>query len=425
MGKKDMKIRRYGHDRKRKRQKKTVQALTMVMLVAAAAVIGWLSFDPIYEFVSNIDLTQSRPESSEPDPGSESELDPGSDSGSSSENQDPEPDPGTGENFPDKTAYLPPLMMTEGNLVARLESLKAQGIRGVVFDLKDTDGKVRYQSQLPQVASNLAQVEDAYDLSWAISAIRQAGMVPIGRVYTFKDHTAPSHMYESAVKYMDGNVNWIDNSLANGGRPWLNPNDPDAQQYMLDIIDEAADAGLYHIVLDGVQFPEGVSLHLATYGVTGDVNKSQVLAAFLAKAEAAAQKKSVTVWPVVNLASASGISDIRYGSNVNQVISATGRAVVEVMPAQFGAGVTSETLTLSSPVLEPYTTVKTAWEASDAVLSPDYDYVAVIQAYTATGLVDTANKTYTKADVEAQVKAVEEEDVEKVIYYNPGGVYPT
>ena len=66
---------------------------------------------------------------------------------------------------------------------------------------------------------------------------------------------------------MDSPVNWIDDSKANGGKPWLNPNDKEAQDYIIALVEEAAGNGLGAILLDGVQFPEGVSLNLATYPV--------------------------------------------------------------------------------------------------------------------------------------------------------------
>ena len=141
--------------------------------------------------------------------------------------------------------------------------------------------------------------------------IRQAGLVPVGRVYAFKDRTATAHMYESAVKYMDSPVNWIDDSKANGGKPWLNPNDKEAQDYIIALVEEAAGSGLGAILLDGVQFPEGVSLNLATYGNTGTLDKSAILADFLARARGAGEGAGGQVATTVNLISAAGLSNVR------------------------------------------------------------------------------------------------------------------
>ncbi len=418
----DMKVRRYGFERKRKQKKRIITTVVMVLVLGTAAAVGWLAFDPIYDFVTNFHLpapqVQAPPDSEPQSPDGASQPSPDGPA------QEPGKTGGEGEDFPATTAYLPPLMMTEAALPGRLEDLKAQGVQGVVFDLKDAQGRVRYVSGLDQVARNLAQEEDAMDLGWAVRTIRQAGLVPVGRLYAFRDHTAPAHMYDSAVKYMGSKVNWINDSSANGGRPWLNPNDADARQYILDLIGEAADQGLDQVILDGVQFPEGVALHLATYGVTGDLDKSAILADFLTKARARGESDGVTVWPVVNLLSAAGVSDVRYGGSVGRLLKAAGRAVVEVMPDQFGGGVTTETLTLSAPALTPYDTVKSALGACGDVLDGEYEYVAMVQAYTAPNLAASANKPYTKTEVDDQVRAVKEAGISRVLWYSPGGTYP-
>ena len=158
----------------------------------------------------------------------------------------------------------------------------------------------------------------------------------MGRLFAFKDRTATAHMYDSAVKYMDSEVNWIDDSRDNGGKSWLNPNNREAQDYIIALTEEAVGMGLEAVLPDGVQFPEGVSLNLATYGNTGTLDKSAILTDFLTRARGAAEGKGGYIATTVNLLSAAGLSDVRYGDDVAAVISAAGRAVVEVMPEQFG-----------------------------------------------------------------------------------------
>ena len=341
--------------------------------------------------------------------------------------------------FPQSAAYLPPEVVEDKALrEAALASMKQKGMDGVIFDLKDQQGMVRYQSGLELVESNRAQAERAYPLPEVIEEIRQAGLVPVGRVYAFKDRTATAHMYESAVKYMDSPVNWIDDSKANGGKPWLNPNDKEAQDYIIALVEEAAGNGLGAILLDGVQFPEGVSLNLATYGNIGTLDKSAILADFLARARGAGEGAGGQVATTVNLISAAGLSNVRYGDDVGKVLEAAGLAVVEVMPEQFGSGVTTETLTLSSPALAPYDTVSQALAACREVLFPgsgdeDQDQedtpvetpvlAAVVQAYTSQSLSESANKVYGPQEIQDQVRAVQEVGIQRVFYLDPTGGY--
>ncbi len=431
---KDFKIKHYDYGRTQQRKQGRRAVVVTLLMTAAALAVGWFAYPPVYEMVTGYEALLSQRQ--DPDPSQPVTPQPEPSSVSSSQEE-----PGGEEMavFPQSAAYLPPEVVEDKALrEAALASMKQKGMDGVIFDLKDQQGMVRYQSGLELVESNRAQAERAYPLPEVIEEIRQAGLVPVGRVYAFKDRTATAHMYESAVKYMDSPVNWIDDSKANGGKPWLNPNDKEAQDYIIALVEEAAGNGLGAILLDGVQFPEGVSLNLATYGNIGTLDKSAILADFLARARGAGEGAGGQVATTVNLISAAGLSNVRYGDDVGKVLEAAGLAVVEVMPEQFGSGVTTETLTLSSPALAPYDTVSQALAACREVLFPgsgdeDQDQedtpvetpvlAAVVQAYTSQSLSESANKVYGPQDIQDQVRAVQEVGIQRVFYLDPTGGY--
>lgn len=440
---KDFKIKHYDYGRAQQHKQRIRSAMVTLLMTAAAMAAGWFIYPPVYELVTNYEVFLSRFQQPNTPPVEETGSVP----------SEPEPDRSPLEDdrpermfFPQKAVYLSPGVLEDtATLDAALASLARKGVDGVVFDLKDVDGMVRYRSSLELVESNRAQGENSYSLSLTLDRIRRAGMTPVGRIFAFKDHTATAYMYESAVKYMDSPVNWIDEAKANGGKPWLNPNDRDAQDYILALVEEAAESGLGVILLDGVQFPEGVALHLATYGNTGELDKSGILADFLAQARDVGERSGCQVATTVNLISAAGLSDVRYGRDVGKLISAIGSAVVEVMPEQFGNGVTSETLTLSAPVQDPYGTVSQALTASrvslllggedeengrDDETQDDREQGgerpllgAVVQAYTSGSLSESANREYGPQEVQDQVRAVQEVGIRSIFYWDPEGAY--
>ena len=414
---KDFKIKRYDYEKTRQRRRAVRTALLTVAVVAAALAAGWFLYPPVYDFVTGFQSSQTREE----EPGSQTAQEPPAESSSLPAQGAEE------ETFPQTAAYLPPEVVEDPvRLESALESLSAKGIAGVVFDLKDADGLVRYRSSLELVEENRAQAEGAWDLPEVLARVREAGLVPVGRIYAFRDHTATAHMYDSAVKYMDSEVNWIDDSRDNGGRSWLNPNDGEAQDYVIAIAREAAEAGLPALVLDGVQFPEGVSLHLATYGTAGEPDKSAILAGFLTRARGEVEAAGGRIAVTVNLLSAAGLSDVRYGEDVSALVSAAGGAVVEAMPEQFGNGVTSEELTLTAPALDPYGTLSQAFAACGEALSLEEGeavMAAMVQAYTSSALEPAVNKTYGPEEIRGQVRAVTEAGIGNILYYHPQGDY--
>lgn len=418
---KDFKIRRYDYERTQKRKRTMKTALLTVVCVGVALAVGWFAYPPVYDFVTNFQLPQLSQEENPPDASSGDPAAPNSESGSAGQEKPLAESP-----FPGSAAYLPlDVIKNSSRLESALAELSAKGIQGVVFDLKDDSGIVHYQSDLELVEQNRAQAEDSYDLAQVMTAVREAGLVPVGRIFAFKDATAAGHMYDSAVKYMNSSVNWIDDYQENGGKSWLNPNNQEAQDYIISIVEEAAAKGMDVLLLDGVQFPEGFSLELATYGNTGTLDKSGILAGFLTRARGAAEAKGSRIATTVNLLSAAGFSDVRYGDDVGSLVSAAGSVMVEVMPEQFGNGVTSEELTLSAPALDPYNTISQALAVCQEVLLGDEEaeVAAMVQAYTSTTLGAAVNKTYGTQEVQDQVLALEENGIENILYYNPQGDY--
>lgn len=416
---KEFKIRHYDREQQEKqRQSVRVTVLTTVLAVTALAV-GWFLYPPVYQFVTTWEPPALQPQ----EPAAEAPSQP--EPPVSLPEAPPEEETPSEGVFPASAVWLPPeLLDDDEQLAGELRALREKGVTGVVFDLKDALGVVQYQSGLDIVAANRAQKEGAWSLPEKLSLIRRAGLTPVGRLYAFRDRTSTARMYESAVKYMNSAVNWIDDSQAKGGKPWLNPNDRDAQDYIIALVEEAAENGLGTILLDGVQFPEGVALDLATYGNTGPLDKSAILSAFLTRVRAAGEGKGSRVAVTVNLISAAGLSTVRYGENVGSLLAAAGCGVVEVMPEQFGNGVTSEALTLSSPALDPYKTVSESLRAAEEVLFQDgVELAAVIQAYTSTTLSPSGNKPYGTQEIRDQVRAVQGSGIQPVVYLNPEGEY--
>lgn len=412
---KKYKVRRYGYEWGGQRKHWWQTTLVSLLVVAIAGGIGWFAYEPVYNFV--VGIGSSRPV--QPDLPSSGVM-PEATPQPSAVPVVPEVQTG---GMPSRMYYLPETtIMNKTLLDAALADIVAKGGDGVMFDLKNEAGLVLYDSSLPIVTKNLALAEQTYSLAQLITTINEAGLSPVGRLFAFKDHTATASMNEGAVKYMDSKVNWIDNAKADGGKAWLNPNSALSRDYILQLVEEATAGGVSCLVLDGVQFPTGFSLGLATYG--GIPDKSTVLADFVTTARQRAEKNGGELYPVVSLDAVAGVNSIPYGQSPEKLISAAGRAVLDIRPEQFGIGVTTETLVLTKPLLTPYDALTTALAAAEAAVQQEgVELSAMVQAYTSTRVEGASNKPYTAAEVEEQIKAAKEAGIDKVLCYNPAGSY--
>ena len=150
-------------------------------------------------------------------------------------------------------------------------------VNAFVVDVKDETGRVFYNSQVTR-AREVGAVQPLFDLKEVIQDMDARDLYKIARVVAFEDPLAARAAVEMAVLDEDG---FPYNSR---GQYFLDPSDPDARAYALDIAEEVCTAGMDEIQFDYVRypagFPEGTQFDLPA---TAE-NRANTIAAFLDEA---------------------------------------------------------------------------------------------------------------------------------------------
>ena len=157
-----------------------------------------------------------------------------------------------------------------------------ENVTAVVIDMKTQSGTVTYLSEHVSVVNAGAIHENAINLGARIKTAKSMGFDVVTRIYAFEDSTAPYNATDMAIRYgsADG-ILWLDDSVDNGGKPWLNPYSDTAQKYILDIIYDAIDSGSDAILLEGMRFPEEDGMEYAYFGVSSEETpKDEILSQF-------------------------------------------------------------------------------------------------------------------------------------------------
>lgn len=123
-------------------------------------------------------------------------------------------------------------------------------INSLVVDLKDESGRVYYPSAVP-LAEEVDATREFYQLGDLVQEVEQHDLYMIGRVVTFQDPVAARARTDLAITNADGTP------FEKNGQYFLDPTDPAARQYALDIAAEACGAGVHEIQFDYVRFPDG------------------------------------------------------------------------------------------------------------------------------------------------------------------------
>lgn len=294
--------------------------------------------------------------------------------------------------------YLPADKLTDNNQrTATLQAAKKAGFTGVVVDMKDADGNLYYRSNTDRaklVNSYIPDALTAEQTRTVLTAIQEAGLRPIVRLFAFRDNAAARALADARI-FPTGNSGWVwyDAKPANGGRAWLNPYADAAQLYLIDLARELKDLGAQGVLLDGVQFPHQVSG--AAFGTSSNTSKSrnQILTAFV---EQMGQMLGDTC-PVIlacTADSALGEKTQVYGGN----------------PLTFGASAAAPILDTQGNVAEAIhqmtTRIKVIDKDRQPLLSP------ILQAE---NLTNEALKTLIKACADA--------GTDQYILYAPSGAY--
>lgn len=127
---------------------------------------------------------------------------------------------------------------------------------GVCIELVCDGGAVTYKSGNKLAVDSAAITQNAIsDLGKLADSIEKAGLVPIARISALSDHIVSWYDKGSAYMIEGSDSRWLDNSIANGGKPWLSPYSVSAQEYMSSLAKEISEAGFKELIASELSFP--------------------------------------------------------------------------------------------------------------------------------------------------------------------------
>ena len=322
---------------------------------------------------------------------------------------------------PLRGVYIPAdIMADEAALTALLTDLQTgtvggQPVNTVFFDMKDSTGRLLYTSAVSIAADSGAVSPNAFDGAQRVQLIKDMGFTPVARIYAFRDHIASAAHLDLAVHYQDSEWAWLDNSASAGGRTWLNPYSSGARDYIVQIAEECASLGLEHLVLDGIQFPQGYALDLATYGEEAlTKTRPQVLGEFMDELTDWARESGVSLSFYVAGPQLLGGDTAHLGGDLSAF---AGRDIAAgAMPSLLGASFQAGDTTLESPQEQPYESVKAV---ADTLSSYGEGSFALLQAYDS----DDGAVVYGEAQLADELRALEDAGVPGYVFYDPQGTY--
>ncbi|MEX1177543.1 MAG: putative glycoside hydrolase [Nitriliruptor sp.] len=144
-------------------------------------------------------------------------------------------------------------------------------INAIQLDLKDEGGRIGYRTEVP-LARESGAAEDVYDLDEAIEELHGRGIHVVGRIVAFRDPMLGAYAMGA------GHDDWLiqtpggDPYTATYGCCFTSFANPDVTDYLLDIAEEAAAAGVDAILWDYIRRPDGSPDNMVVPGLSDDAD---------------------------------------------------------------------------------------------------------------------------------------------------------
>ncbi len=152
--------------------------------------------------------------------------------------------------------------MVSGDALQNLDTVedaakacRDKGYTSMILPLKLDTGMLQYASSVDKALACGASNDSMLTLREIVNAAKRYDIQCIAEIYTLEDHTFPNYFMEGSYVFTDGTTRWLDDKPEEGGKPWLNPFDAAAGDYLAGIAAEIQKSGFTQIICKGTIFP--------------------------------------------------------------------------------------------------------------------------------------------------------------------------
>jgi hypothetical protein len=284
--------------------------------------------------------------------------------------------------------------------------LELPGLNTVELDVKDENGRVGFVPSSVPLARRTGAAGRFYQAKEVARLAHERGVYLIGRIVTFEDPVLSEQRPELAIRASDGSV-WH----TSGGLGWTNPYDRRVWRYNVDLAAAAAKAGFDEVQFDYVRFPSDGDLSAISYPGPHPQPRAWTIPAFVRYASKRLHQLGVRV--SLDVFGLSATRDLGIGQLPRRLSRYVDAMYPMVYPSHYSVGEHD----LPDPNAVPGETVRlslidflTALEGRKARLTP------WLQDF-------SLGRTYTLADVRAQVATTRALRTHGFLLWNPEGVY--
>jgi hypothetical protein len=286
------------------------------------------------------------------------------------------------------------------------EYVELDGLNTIELDIKDENGEVGFVPSAVPFAKEIGAARSYYRPRQAVALARRHGVYLIGRIVCFEDPILSVQRPELAVQRSDGS-RWTNHA----GLGWVDPYNREVWRYIVDLAAASARLGFDEIQFDYVRFPTDGDVENMRFPSQTDTPMGWTIAEFVHYASKRLKPLGVRV--SADVFGLSATRDLGIGQIPRRISRYLDAIYPMVYPSHYGPGEHG----LEDPNAYPGETVA-------ASLSDFENELAGRKVKVIPWLQDFSyGRTYTLADVQAQIDAARNAGSPGFLLWNAAGVY--
>lgn len=294
-------------------------------------------------------------------------------------------------------------------------------LNAVVIDVKDDWGYVTFLNDNPVINSFGTNKKIITNTDKLMNTLEDNDIYPIARIVVFKDTVLAKKKPEWSFLKSDGNV-WANNKST--PESFVNPYRKEVWDYNIEVAKEAAKLGFKEIQFDYVRFPEGFEKRADSLKYdTDERSRVDVVADFVKYAREQLNPLGVRVSVDIFGYAASVPAAEGIGQDFEKISKYTDVIAPMIYPSHYSTGWFGSKV----PDAQPYVTIAGAMIDTHEKLVPLQTIGQKpiirpwIQDFTATWVPGYIK--YGKKEIEEQIRALKDNDVDEYLLWNSGNRY--
>lgn len=297
--------------------------------------------------------------------------------------------------------------------------LDSTELNAMVIDIKDDAGYITYKTDNPTLQKLGKPQPFIRDIDGLMERLNKHEIYPIARVVVFKDTILAKNKPELSFRKSDGSV-WTNGN----GDGFVNPYSKEVWDYNIEVAKEAAKHGFKEIQFDYVRFPEGFEKRADTLKYTkNELSRIDTVAAFVKYAREQLEPLGIKVSVDIFGYAAS----VPAAEGIGQDFVKISDQVDIICPMIYPSHYTTGWFNAKDPDKAPYQTIKGAIADTQKKLAALGEEQPVIrpwiQDFTASWLGKGHYTKYGKQEVQEQIRALNEMNIDEYLLWNASNRY--